>query len=95
MMEDLKRERELREENKVLNRIHEQNREARMNEQMDRQLKEITQVEKLKKRNLIATILLILALLALIFLGIKYNEKEIAGCIESGKSETFCRYAGE
>ena len=24
-----------------------------------------------------------------------YNEKQINDCIESGKSETFCRYAGE
>ena len=95
MIQELKREIEIKEENKVLNRIHEQNKVARMNMQIDRQIKEISKVDSLKKKNIIANILLIIALITIVVLSFKYNEKEISNCIESGNSETFCRYAGE
>lgn len=57
--------------------------------------KQITKkVEQKKERNKWLIGLLVVGVIILAVMTL-YNEKQISNCIESGKSETFCRYAGE
>jgi predicted nucleic acid-binding Zn ribbon protein len=85
-----------------MNAIHENYRNTRMENNMNRQLEEISNKEneiskkaKEKRTNLLMMIALILIVFAVFFLGTKYNEEQIKDCMESGSSETFCRFAGE
>ena len=57
--------------------------------------KQITKKEEQKKeRNKLLIGLLVVGVIILTVMTL-YNEKQISNCIESGKSEMFCRYAGE
>lgn len=57
--------------------------------------KQITKkAEQKKERNKWLIGLLVVGVIILAVMTL-YNEKQISNCIESGKSETFCRYAGE
>lgn len=94
-MKELREEKLRKDEEKLMNAIHNQYRNARLDYSLNKGIKEISKMESLKKTNKIKTIALIIAIVTLIVLGIKYNEIEISNCMESGKSETFCRYAGE
>ena len=98
MIKELIKESELKEEQKVLNKIHEKNKLARMNLQMERQLQDIKnrkQQKKEQKKSILLKAALGLAIITIIILGFKYNEKQIDNCMEAGNNETFCRYAGE
>ena len=94
-MKELREEKIKKDEEKLMNAIHEQYRNARLEYSLNKGINEISKIESLKKVSKIKTIALVIAIVTLIVLGIKYNEKEISNCMESGKSETFCRYAGE
>lgn len=97
-MKELREERIKKEEEKVLNKIHEQNKKAYMNLQMEKQLQEIVQKENQRKenrKNIFLKVVLAVAVIAIITLGYMYNEKEVSRCMEAGNNETFCRYAGE
>ena len=54
----------------------------------------IKKAEQKKERNKWLIGLLVVGVIILAVMTL-YNEKQISNCIESGKSETFCRYAGE
>ena len=101
-MKDLRKDYLKKDEEKLMNAIHENYRNTRMENNMNRQLEEISKKEseiskkaKEKRTNLITKLALVVALIIIVFLGIKYNEKEVKSCMESGNSETFCRFAGE
>ena len=97
-MKELREERIKKEEEKLLNKIHEQNKIAYINLQMEKQLQEIERQEKEKKQNKKNTLLkvvLAVVVIGIIALGYMYNEKEVSRCMEAGNNETFCRYAGE
>lgn len=94
-MKELREERIKKEEDKLLNAIHEQYKKAHLDYVLDKGIKEISKKEKKSKANLIKNVVLAIAVITIIVLGMKYNEKEISNCMESGNSETFCRYAGE
>lgn len=102
MIKELIKEQERKEEQKVLNKIHEQNKREYMNIQMSRQLEEIakkesqfSKLESQRKKTILLKVLLGIAIITIIFLGFKYNEKQVSNCMKEGNSETFCRYAGE
>ena len=94
-----KKNKEIKEDEEILmNAIHENYENLRMNRNMDKQLREIKKREKEKKEKrtiLFTKIALVVALIIVVFLGVKYNEKEIKNCMEAGYNEEFCRYAGE
>lgn len=101
-MKDLKKEYLRKDEEKLMNAIHENYKNSRMENNMNKQLEEISKKEseiskkaKEKRTNLITKLALVVALIIIVFLGIKYNEKEVKSCMESGNSEMFCRFAGE
>ena len=104
-MKKLIEERNKKDEAKLMNAIHENYKKARMEMKMEEQLEEVaknenqlSKIENLKKEkraNLILKFALVITVVSLIVLGIKFNEKEIANCMETGHSENFCRYAGE
>lgn len=94
-MKELREERIKKEEEKLMTAIHEQYKKAHLDYELDRELKMYEKKEKKSKANLVQNIALVIAIITIIILGMKYNEKEINNCMESGSSETFCRYAGE
>lgn len=55
-------------------------------------------LRKEKKENKKSIALIVMALVGIVLiltLSYKYNEKQVANCIEGGHDETFCRYGGE
>lgn len=101
-MKELREERIKKDEEKLLNAIHEQYKKAHLDYVLDERMEQFSKKENqfskfasLKKINFIKNIALILAIISILILGAKYNEKEISKCMESGNSETFCRFAGE
>lgn len=81
----------MNETKKMLEIIH-TNRQKVYEAKLEKQVKEKKEDRKFK------TILCVTCFTAilLILVGIShYNNKQIAKCMESGKSETFCTYAGE
>ena len=98
-MKELREERIKKDEEKLLNAIHEQHKKAHLDYVLDKRIAQFSKKESLFSKfanwNAIKNIALIIAIVTIIVLGMKYNEKEISNCMESGNSETFCRYAGE
>lgn len=55
-------------------------------------------LKKEKKENKKSIALIVMALIGIVLiltLSYRYNERQVKNCMETGKSETFCRYAGE
>lgn len=63
--------------------------------QLERKLSKMENEKNLKKREYKSIAILLILAIAVITLGILYNEKQIKNCMELGGSENFCRYAGE
>lgn len=97
MIEELKKEVEKKEEIKLLNKIHENYKNTRLERQLDEQVKQFSKKESQfsKIASAFKKVAIALLITAVIFLGFKYNESQVKSCMESGNSETFCRYAGE
>lgn len=102
MIKELIKENEKKEEQKILNKIHEQHEREYMNLQMSRQLEEIakkesqfSKLENQRKKTILLKVLLGVAIITILILGFKYNEKQVNNCMEAGHDEIFCRLAGE
>ena len=97
MIEELKKEVEKKEEAKLLNKIHENYRNARLEREMDEQLKQFSKKESQfsKYESVFKKVAIALLIITILFLGYKYNESQVKSCMDSGKSEMFCRYEGE
>lgn len=97
-MKDLRNEYLRKDEEKLMNAIHENHKDALMDYQINSQLKAIARKEserKEKRTKRLMAIVLVIATIGIIFLGAKYNEKQVKNCMEAGHDETFCRYDGE
>ena len=81
----------MKETEKMLDIIH-KNRNKIYNE---RQAKEEKEKKEDKRFKVILTIGCLVAMLLVGVVACKYTERQVKNCMESGKSETFCRYAGE
>lgn len=97
-MKDLRNEYLKNDEEKLMSAIHTNNKKARMEYRINRELERISKKENSRKEQRtkrLITISLIAATILVIFLGFKYNERQVSQCMEAGNSETFCRLAGE
>ena len=97
-MKDLRNEYLKNDEEKLMSAIHTNNKKARMEYRINRELERISKKENERKEQRtkrLITIAIIAATILVVVLGIKYNEKQINNCMEAGNNETFCRFAGE
>ena len=88
----------MNESEKMLNIIHKNNKRVQQEEALEeyyRELEEEKEQIKEQRHRKIEIICLVIALISMLILGYLYNEKSVKGCMESGHTETFCRYAGE
>ena len=81
----------MKETEKMLEIIHENCKRKQERELIKAQKQE----KKEKNQRRIELIVMGIALITVIILGHLYNEKSVKGCMESGHTENFCRYAGE
>lgn len=51
--------------------------------------------KKENKRNILIIAIALITAAAVIYLGVRYNERQVSSCMEAGGSENYCRYAGE
>lgn len=81
----------MKETNKMLEIIH-TNRKRVYEAKLEQQNKEKKEDKKFK---IILFVTCFTAMLLILVAMSCYNERQVANCMESGKSESFCRYAGE
>lgn len=77
----------MNESKKMLEIIHE-NRKRVYKENLKKEKKE-------NKKNIAIIVLALIGVALVLTFSYKYNEKQVANCMESGHTENFCRYAGE
>ena len=82
------------EDEKMMDAIHHQARMRRMNDNMDRQTKEMDQKKKEKKNERIAIALLIAAIVILVLFNYVYSLNGVKQCVAAGHSENWCVYHG-
>lgn len=81
----------MKETEKMLEIIHKHRNEVyQQNKAKEEQEKKLD-----KKFKVILTISCLVAIMLVGIVACKYTERQVKNCMESGKSETFCRYAGE
>ncbi len=81
----------MNETKKMMDIIH-QNRNKIYQSNLRKQVKQ----EKENKKNLVIIIASLIAVTMLIgSIAYKYNQRQIAQCMEAGHDETFCTYGGE
>ena len=52
-------------------------------------------LKKENKKNIAVIVMALIGIALIITFSYKYNERQVKNCMETGKSENFCRYAGE
>ena len=78
------------EDEKMLDIIHEQAQNRRMNELIDRQLRDMEKQKRQKRNDRIATILAIVVLVGLLATNYYISKKGVESCIKAGHSESWC-----
>lgn len=81
----------MNETKKMLEIIH-TNRQRVYEAKLEKQVKEKKEDKRFK---VLLCVTCFTAMLLILVAMSRYNERQIANCMESGKSETFCTYAGE
>ncbi len=93
MKNDLKND-----EEKLMNAIHNNCKIAKLERENKQKMLKFAKKEnqrKEKRTNFVIKLALAVILLGIVFIGVSYNEKQVKDCIDSGRSEMFCRLAGE
>lgn len=78
------------EDEKMLDTIHEQAQNIRMNELMDKQIRQMDKEKREKRNNKIATILSIAILVGLLATNYYISKKGVESCVAGGHSESWC-----
>ena len=78
------------EDEKMLDIIHNQAQTRRMNELMDKQLRQMDREKRQKRNDRIATILAIVVLVALLVSNYYVSKKGVESCVAGGHSESWC-----
>ena len=78
------------EDEKILDIIHQQAQKRRINDLMDRQLRNMEKERKQKRNNRIAIILTIAVLVGLLLTNYFVSKAGVESCIAGGHSESWC-----
>ena len=78
------------EDEKMLDIIHNQAQTRRMNDLIDKQLKQIDREKRQKRNNRIAIILTITVLVGLLATNYYISKKGVESCVAGGHSESWC-----
>lgn len=78
------------EDEKMRDLIHQQAQRRRMNELMEKQLRDMDREKKQKRNDRIATILAIVVLVALLVSNYYVSKKGVESCVAGGHSESWC-----
>lgn len=90
-IEEFKKEKEYEDEQKLMNRIHENCKAANDEYKMNKQLK-VIEVKKRKQRKSkrLAYALCAIFAIALVALAFKYTDSQVSSCVKAGNSTSFC-----
>ncbi len=78
------------EDEKMLDIINEQAQNRRMNELIDRQLRDMEKQKRQKRNDRIATIIAIVVLVGLLATNYYISKKGVESCVAGGHSESWC-----
>lgn len=78
------------EDEKMLDIIHEQAQNIRMNELMDKQIRQMDREKREKRNDKITALIIIAILVALLTTDYLITKKGVESCVAGGHSESWC-----